>query len=444
MREKLSFYFVLYLVALTALLAVTNERNIAMREGKELVYNLIGKLNEQPVITVSDSAIWIMKQEGNVPILIAGVDHAQSSVRYNVEPLDHVAGTVDKEFFGDENGNGQFSGRIENAGRYKFRVIAEVTKRLPDSLSQKLRERIIRVLGDSSLHLKADTTFYVTVTPRGPEPTQFTLSVERPVHDKGFIGIPYSKTIFVNGADSRTVVFSGYDNRMFSLTRGTGRVQLTWQNPARTSSPITITLRGNTRQGFGHKDIAEASFTLEVLPPRWNPEPSAKAFWGVPYQLSSGIAGINPDLYSIQVFVNANLIRTITPHNFPDTIRPSSHWTTIVLKAISDGKELASKTIEVRKPDPPQQPKWVNQTLEGKDYVIQFTCSDVNGDAVTVNLKVAQPDGFQSRISSTAGKSFTLRILDVAERRPPAIEIRGSIQGIGGTREVRKTFSLFY
>ncbi len=445
MREKLSFYFVLYLVALTALLAVTNERNIAMREAKELIYNLIGKLNQKPLITVPDSVTWILNREGSVPVLIAGIDHAKSSVRYTVQPLDQIpTGTLEKEFIGDGTGNGVFLGKIETAGRYKFRISAEVSKRLPDSLSQKIRERIAKILGDSSLHLRSDTTFYVTVAPRGPEPTQFTLNIEKPLIDKGFIGIPYTKTIFVNGADSRSVDFSGYDGQKFTLTRGIGRVQLTWQNPERTTSPLRVTLRGNTRQGFGPKDFAETSFALDIVPPRWNPEPPSKAFWGVPFQIANSVAGMNADLYSIQVFANGKLLKTITPHDFPDTIRPIAQWTSVALKAISDGKELLSKTIEVRKPDPPQQPKWKDQTLDGRDYVIKFDCSDVNGDPVTVNLKVSQPDGLQSRISSTFGKTFFLRILDVTEKTPAAIEIRGSVQGIGGVREVRKTFLIFY
>lgn len=445
MREKLSFYFVLYLVALTALLAVTNERNIAMREGKELIFNLIGKLNEKPLITIPDSVTWTLNRESSTPVLAAGIDHGKSSVRYTIQSVGQTpAGVFDKEFAGDKNGNGIFSGKLEKIGRYKFRISAEVSKRLPGSLSQKIRERIVKLLGDSSLHMKGDTTFYVTVSPRGPEPTQFTLNVEKPISDKGFVGIPYTKTIFVNGADSRFVDLSGYSSEKFTLTRGIGRVHLTWQNPERTTTPLKITLRGNTRQGFGQKDFAETNFTVEIVPPRWNPEPPSRAFWGVSFQIANSVAGMNADMYGIEVFVNGTLLKTITPHNFPDTLRPTSQWTSVTLKAVADGKELLTKTIDVRKPDPPQQPKWKDQTLEGKDYVIKFDCSDVNGEAVIVNLKVSQPEGLHSRISSTVGKTFTLRILDITERKPVAIEVRGSVQGIGGVRDVRKTFSLFY
>jgi hypothetical protein len=61
-----------------------------------------------------------------------------------------------------------------------------------------------------------------------------------------------------------------------------------------------------------------------------------------------------------------------------------------------------------------------------------------------VNLKVSQPEGLQSRLSASQGKSFTLTIVDVAGRKPPYVEIRGTVQGLGGVRDVRKTFALFY
>ncbi len=446
MREKLSFYFVLYLVALTALFAVTNERNIALKEQKELIQNLIGKLNQKPVITVPDSVVWSLNTPGSVPMTVSGLEKGATvaSVLYRVEAFDIVPGTFEKEILADPNGNALFTGTISASGQYQFKVSVDVVRRLPDALSQKIRERIEKALGNDIIQLQADTTFLVNVAPRGPQPTQFTLNVEKPASDRGFIGIPYTKTIFVNGADPQLVDFFAYDREKFLLTKGIGKVQLTWQNPQRTGQPMKVTLRGNTRQGFGGKDVAETSFLLEIVPPRWNPEPAPKAFWGVPYQIASTVAGMHPDLYTIQVFANGTMLKTVAPQQFPDTIRPSSQWTNLTLKAIADGRELLSKSVEVRKPDPPQQPRWKDQTLDGNNYVIKFDCSDVNGDAVTAHLKMSQPEGFQSRLSSNYGKTFTLTILDVALRKPAYIEVRGTIQGLGGVREVRKTFALFY
>lgn len=446
MREKLPFYFVLYLVALTALFAVTNERNIALKEQQELIANFLGNMREKPLIAVSDSVEWLLNQQGSVPLAVTGLEKgaAVASVLYRVEPADVVPGTFNREIVADEAGKGLFTGTITEAGRYRFMVAADVVRRLPGSLSEKIRERLENAIGNSIVQLRTETTFVVSVAPRGPVPPQFTLSVEKPMNDKGFIGIPYMKTIFVNGADPLAVQFFGFDQSKFTLTKGKGKILLTWSNPQRTTAPLQVKVRGNTGQGFGAKDYAEATFTLDIVPPRWNPEPMSKAFWGVPYQIASGIAGMNPELYSIDVLVNGSVLKTLTPQQFPDTLRPSSQWASIVLRAMADGRELLSKTIEVRKPDPPQQPRWKDQTLDGNNYIVKFDCNDVNGDAVTVNVKVSQPEGFLSRLSSTQGKSFVLTIMDVGIKKPPYIEIRGTVQGLGGVREVRKTFALFY
>lgn len=446
MREKLPFYFVLYLVALTALFAVTNERNIALKEQKELIANFIGTMREKPLIAVSDSVEWLLNQQGSVPLAVTGLEKGATvaSVLYRVEPARDVAGTFTREFVADEAGKGLFTGTISEEGRYTFKVAADVVRRLPDSLSEKIRERLEKAIGNSIVHLRTETTFVVSVAPRGPAATQFTLSVEKPLKDKGFIGIPYTKTVFVNGADPLSVQFFGFDQSKFALTKGKGKILLTWNSPQRTSDPLHVKVRGNTGQGFGAKDFAEATFTLDIVPPRWNPEPMSKAFWGVPYQIASGVAGMNPELYSIDVLVNGNVLKTLTPQQFPDTLRPSPQWTIIVLRATADGRELLTKTIEVRKPDPPQQPRWKDQTLEGNNYVVKFDCNDVNGDAVTMNVKVSQPEGFQSRLSSNQGKSFVLTIMDVGIKKPQYIEIRGTVQGLGGVRDIRKAFALFY
>jgi hypothetical protein len=446
MREKLPFYFVLYLVALTALFAVTNERNIALKEQQELIANFIGTMREKPLIAVADSVEWLLNQQGSVPLAVTGLEKGATvaSVLYRVEPSGDVVGAFNREVIADEAGKGVFTGTISEAGRYTFTVAADVVRRLPDSLSEKIRERLEKAIGNSFVHLRAETSFVVRVFPRGPSPTQFTLSVEKPVNDKGFIGIPYTKTIFVNGAEPVNVQFFGFDQSKFALTKGKEKILLTWSSPSRTSTPLRVTVRGNTGQGFGTKDFAEATFTLDIVPPRWNPEPVSKAFWGVPYQVACGVAGMSPELYTLDILVNGSFLKTLTPQQFPDTLRPSSQWASIMLRATADGRELLTKTIEVRKPDPPQQPRWKDQTLEGNNYIVKFDCNDVNGDAVTVKLKVSQPEGFQSRLSSNQGKSFVLTILDVGLKKPPYIEIRGTVHGLGGVREVRKTFALFY
>jgi hypothetical protein len=346
----------------------------------------------------------------------------------------------------DAEGNGIISGKITQKGEYRFQVACTVERDLPADLPEAVRDVIRRQLGTKVPLRSNPVNFVLRVDEAGVEAPQLTLNIEPPKDDKWIVGIPYTKAIYVGGAQTGVVNFSVSDGR-FKLTKDIGKVNLTWDNPTVTQAPINVTVYGNANRGAAPAlERASLSFTISVAPPRWDPEPGDVAFWDVPFTFASGIRGLDVNRYTVQILANGNIpVKTLSAVEYPFTLKPDRSWTNLVFKAFSSTQtEMLRKEIPVKKPVPPQV-KWTGSTWQGNEYVIRFTSQDIGGTDVTIdNCTVVQPEGITSRVEPRRGKQFTLTVLNLKATRPSAIKIKITVSGIGGSRPDQIMQSILY
>jgi len=93
MKQKTSFYFVMYLVALVSLLEVMTERDEAQRE---IVQILVNKISEPPELEVPDTLIWFAKQESRSLIKVRGLENGaeKDKILYDLKSLDETGRRV--------------------------------------------------------------------------------------------------------------------------------------------------------------------------------------------------------------------------------------------------------------------------------------------------------------------------------------------------------------
>ncbi len=446
MKQKTSFYFVLYLVALVSLLDVITERDDAQREIAEI---LVKKISEAPELQVPDTLIWFTKDSSRALIRVRGLetDAEKQSIKYDLKP---VGGTfpdgLTPEIQKDDEGNGILSGKILEKGLYTLRVVADVNRGLPRDLPESVRELILRQLGDEIPLTTRPVQFTLKVEGAGAPPPQLTLNVEPPREDKWIVGSPYIKNIYVGGPTPDIVSFSCSDPR-FSVVKDVGRIRLEWANPMVTTSPITVTVNARANRGAeAHLENASATFTLSVAPPRWDPEPPAEAYWDVPFTYASGIRGLDPNKFTVEILANGSLpVKTLSAVEFPFVFKPERTWTSLTFRALSTSHtEMLRKEIPVKKPVPPQI-KLAGSTWNGNEYHFKFSSSDVGNNDVTVeSASVIQPEGIVSRLDTRRGKAFTLIVQNLLATRPGAIKIKITVTGIGGSRTDQITQSILY
>lgn len=446
MKQKTSFYFVLYLVALISLLEVITERDEAQLEMAEI---LVKKISEPPELQVPDTLIWFAKDTSRSLIRVRGLtnDTERANILYTLTPVGGEAPAgLSPMITKDGDGNGILAGRIEQKGLYTLQATAEVRRELPDELPESVKDVINRQLGNEIPLKSRPVTFTLKVEGAGAAPPKLTLNVEPPKDDKWIVGTPYVKNIYVGGPSPDIVSFSSSDPR-FTITKDFGRIKVEWANPVVTSSPVTVTIAGRANRGAAPElENASATFTVNVTPPRWDPEPAAEAYWEVPFTFASGVRGLDPNKFTVEIYANtSNLIKTVSAVEYPVVFKPERSWTSLTFRVLSIANtEMLRKEIPVKKPHPPQI-KWAGSSWVGNDYHIKFTSSDVgNGDVLVENCSVIQPEGIVSRIDTRRGKNFTLIVQNLQAKRPNAILIKVTVSGIGGSRTDQVTQSILY
>lgn len=446
MKQKTSFYFVLYLVALVSLLDVIAERDDAQREIAEI---LVKKISEAPELQVPDTLIWFTKDSSRAVIRARGLetDAERRSIRYELKALDgDLPEGLGPEITKDEEGNGILSGRITEKGVYRLQAVAEVNRGLPRDLPESVRDLIIRQLGDEIPLTSRPVNFTLKVEGAGAPPPQLTLNVEPPHDDRWIVGSPYVKNIYVGGPPPEIVSFSCSDPR-FRIIKDVGRIRVEWPDPTVTSSPVTVTIAARANRGADeHLENARATFNVSVAPPRWDPEPAAEAYWDVPFTFASGIRGLDANKFTVEILANGSIpVKTVSPVEYPFTFKPERSWTSLTFRALSTARtEMLRKEIPVKKPVPPQV-KLAGTTWNGSEFHFKFTSTDVgNGDVTVESASVIQPEGIISRLDTRRGKAFTLIVQNLLATRPSAIKIKISVKGIGGIRTDEVTQSILY
>lgn len=446
MKQKTSFYFVLYLVALVSLLDVISERDEAQREIVEI---LVKKISEAPELQVPDTLIWFAKDSSRSLIKVRGLetDDEKKNISYELKPVDgSMPEGLSENVSLDREGNGILAGRVLEKGLYSLQATAQVNRELPSELPESVRDLINRQLGDEIPLKTKPVNFTLKVEGAGAAPPKLTLNVEPPQSDKWIVGTPYQKNIYVGGPSVDIVSFSTSDSR-FSVTKEIGKIRLEWANPIVTSSPINVTVYGRANRGAS-PDLENAStnFTVSVAPPRWDPEPAPEAYWEVPFTFASGVSGLEANKFTVEILANgSNLVKTVSAVEYPFVFKPERSWTSLTFRVLSVvNTEMLRKEIPVKKPIPPQI-KWVGSTWQGNEYVLKFSSSDVgNGDVTIENCSVVQPDGITSRLDTRRGKNFTLTVQNLQATRPSAIKIKVTVTGIGGSRTDQVTQSILY
>jgi len=429
-RQKTSFYFILYIVAIVNLLDVITERDEAQ---DEMVGILLKKISSPPVLSVRDTVSWVPDDSGTVAISVAGLTTPAevASIRYMIESLDTTlpAGVAGGPFV-DAQGNGIMAGRISEKGTYNFQASATVIREMPTDIPEAVREAIIRLQGDKVTLQSNAVKFVVNVEGRKAVAPELTLNIEPPIEDKWVLGVPYTKNIYVGGPSPDLVQFTCSDHR-FAITKGAGKVQLQWSEPR--PGVTRVVVRANASRGLGDLDVAEARFSIDVGAPRWHPEPRPVAYNRVPYMFESMLRGLDPRNYTVHVLANkTDQKATVSPNQFPYEVRPDPSWKTLTFRAVGRGAVLKEIEIPVKEPPPPQI-RWRGESREGNDHIIRFYCEDVDGGEVGMNFNVIQPQGVRAIMSPPVrGKSFTITIKDVVNIRQSQIELSVTAIGIGG------------
>ncbi|MER3524333.1 MAG: hypothetical protein C4326_09765 [Ignavibacteria bacterium] len=446
MKQKTSFYFVLYLVALVSLLDVITERDDAQREIAEI---LVKKISEAPELQVPPTLIWFTNDSSRALIRVRGLDTEaeKQSIKFELKSLDgNLPEGLASEIVKDEEGNGILAGRLSEKGIYRLQTVAEVNRELPRDLPESVRDLIKRQLGDEIPLTTKPVSFTLKVEGAGAPPPQLTLNVEPPRDDRWIVGSPYVKNIYVGGPTPDIVSFSCSDPR-FTIVKDVGRIRVEWPNPMVTNSPISVTINARANRGAeAHLENATATFTLSVAPPRWDPEPATEAYWEVPFTFASGVRGLDANKFTVKILANGSVpVKTLSAVEFPFTFKPERTWTSLTFRALSTTNiEMLRKEIPVKKPVPPQI-KLAGSTWNGNDYHLTFTSSDVgNGDVLIESASVVQPEGIVSRLDTRKGKSFTLMVQNLRSTRPSAIKIKITVVGIGGSRTDQITQSILY
>jgi hypothetical protein len=430
MKQKTSFYFILYLVAIVSLLDVITERDEAQ---EEIVSVLLKKITSAPVLSARDTVVWTAKDSGRAVISVAGLSSPleMANIRYMVASLDpEPPEGVSTEPAVDPKGNAILTGRIAERGTYNFQAVATVEREMPTDIPEAVRDAIHRVSGDRVSLQTEPVSFVVKVEGRNIVGPALTLNVEPPGEDKWILGVPYTKNIYVGGPSPEVVTFACSDSR-FKITKDVGKIQLSWAQPM--SGLTRVLVRANANRELGDLDYAETKFTIDVGPPRWQPEPRPMAYNRVTYRFESTLGGLSPDVYRIQVIANKTDIKaTVSPHQFPYELKPDPSWKTLTFRAMGRSAMLKEVEIPVKDPPPPQI-RWQGESHEGNNHIIKFYCEDVDGGDVNINFNVVQPQGVKALMSPPVrGKSFTITIKDVSTINQTQVELAVTALGIGG------------
>lgn len=430
MKQKTSFYFILYLVAIVSLLDVITERDEAQ---EEMVGILLKKITSVPVLSARDTVVWTARESGRAVISVAGLSTPleMANIRYTIASLGPSSPDgIAKEPIVDAKGNAILAGKVSEKGTYNFQATATVEREIPSDIPEAVRDAINRLSGDKVSLQSEPVSFVVKVEGKNTVGPALTLNVEPPSDDKWILGVPYAKNIYVGGPAPDLVTFTCSDSR-FKITKDIGKVQLSWAQPM--SGVTHVVVRANANRELGDLDHAETKFSIDVGPPRWQPEPRPIAYNRVNYRFESTLGGLSTNEYTIQVLANKSELKaTILPNQFPYELKPDPSWKTLTFRAMGRAAMLKEIEIPVKDPPPPQL-KWQGESHEGNDHVIKFYCEDVDGGDVNVNFNVVQPQGVRAVMSPPVrGKTFTITIKDVTTIKRSQVELAVTALGIGG------------
>ncbi len=453
--SNISFYFVLYIVAIVTVFVITMERDQLLKQRDDDIAHLI-EVYVKPLrlSSYADTARFFVDPnhpEIREPIRIrTKVDGPvdKNDVSFSIIDVQRHGGNggaQDEPRRGEivnEGGDGVLTYPPLDEGVYAFKVTAYKKRIVPagDKMRVTIKDTTYVVPYSARLEkVDRDTTVLIAkVEKSGVIAPQLTLSVQDP-KDNWVIGVPLRKKVFVSGVEEvGRVSFSA--GPLASIERGTAGssfVTLVWEKP--TLGPHSFTVSGNANRGLGEKDRASTSFVVDVDPATFSNTPPAKGFWGIPYVFDGQIVGVNPLDLSFESAHDGRVIgsKPVIPK---DTLVPDRNWNSLSYKVVYHGTVIKEHRVSLSAPPPPQI-KWVQQNLDRSRnmFLISATSSDPIGGAVRMSLQ-AQPPGI-AQLDKIKGTNFTITIN--LENRPPAVFLKlTATDQYGGQSTSAKQFNV--
>jgi len=450
--SSISFYFVLYLVAIITVFVITSERDQLLRQRDEDIVHLIEvyvkplHLNPyadttrffvDPNQTVTSSPVRIrLKADGPVDrddikfTLVA----AQSSNGTTVDPK--TMRTL------NDGGDGVVICPPMEPGIYAFTVAGYKRRLISDGKKMKvsIRDTTYEIAYSPRLeNVDRDTTVVIAkVEKTGIAPPQLTLSVTD-ANESWVIGPPYSRKIFVGGIQDVSGISMTIDGegRIERSAPPASFVTFVWDRPS--LGRHTFAVAADARRGMGEKDRARISFSVQVYPASFANPPSSRGFWGVPYVFDGQISGLNPLDLALDASHDGQTLgtRPVVPK---DTLVPQRNWNSMLFRVLYRGSVIKEHRVAIESPPPPQI-RWVQQNLDRSKnaFVISAESTDPLGGPVTLSLQ-SEPSGIAS-LDRIRGTRFTVTI-DL-RNKPAAIFLKlTATDKFGGKSTSSKQFNV--
>jgi hypothetical protein len=433
--SDVSFYFVLYLVAVMTVFAITVERDRTLAQRNEVIAHLIEvyvrPLKLSPSVDTTRLFTGSVKPMMNDSVRIRF--RTEGPITKNDIAFQLVASTLERPdgsqseplagYVMNDNGDGVLVYPPVEEGVYTFKVTGHKDRIKIDG--KKMKVNIADVwydipYADRMLKIDNDTTVLTLKVARsGAEEQQLTLSVSE-ARDSWVVGPPFIKKIFVGGIESLDGVSFDVSpaGRVEKSTGPESYVTFTWDAPK--AGDHTFSVSANGSRNVGSRDKASISFVVSVQPPTFVSHPMEKGFWGIPYHFDGQIVGINPLDCSVEEYHDGQKIDTqpVVPEI---VLTPSRDWSNLSFKILYKNSPIKEHKVALSSPPPPQI-KWVQQRLDHDKGLFQITlnAADAAGGPVRISLQ-SQPSGLAT-LDKIRGTSFTISV-DL-KSRPSSIYLR--------------------
>jgi hypothetical protein len=451
----LSFYFVLYVVAIITVFAITVERDHLLEQRDDVIAHLVAvyvkplhlsatidtaRFFVEPTRTLTRDSIAIrIKAEG--PIEKSDIVY----VLYGAGTIDASGGMEGIPVAGrvmNEDGEGLLIYPPVREGTYEFKVSGYKRRILLEGNSMRVR------VGDTSYvipysgaleTIDRDTTILIArVVRAGVVPPQLTLGVQES-QENWVLGPAYRKKVFVGGVErlDRVSFSVGGPARIEVGTGPSAYATLVWDKPVLGKHSFAVS--ADAHRGFGEKDRAKIAFNVDVLPATFVSTPPSKGFWGIPYAFDGQLVGLNPLDITVDVLHDGQSmgVKPVVPKVL---VKPERNWNTLLFKILYRETVIKEHKVSLSAPPPPQI-RWVQQNLDRdrKVFTIKVASEDPTGGPVRMSIE-AQPSGIAKldRIQST---TFTISV-DLSGR-PSALFLKlTAADQYGGRSTSSKQFNI--
>jgi hypothetical protein len=420
----LSFYFVLYIVAIITVFAITVERDRLLGQRDEVIAHLIAvyvkplrisaavdtaRFFIDPTRSLTRDSIDIrVKAEG--PIEKADIEYSlygAGVIQDNGEVVERpVAGRVI-----NDGGDGLLIYPPLEEGTYEFKVLGFKRRIVTEGNSMRVRiadtSYVIPYSGVLETIDRDTTTLIAKVIRAGVEPPQLTLSVQE-TQENWVLGPAYRKKVFVGGVENlQRVSFSVSGPGRIELPSGRGSyATIVWDKPGLGKRGFTVT--ANANRGFGEKDRATVTFNVDVLPATFVSTPPSKGFWGIPYTFDGQLVGLNPLEITVEVQHDGQSlgVKPVVPKV---SVTPERNWNSLLFRVLYRETVIKEHRATLSAPPPPQI-RWVQQNLDRSRnvFLITVASADPTGGPVKMSIE-AQPSGI-AQLDRIRGTTFTINV----------------------------------